>query len=145
MSTTVQDYPGRAKLWAVGVPPSGAMDALSLRYANALVGNDDSAAALEVTLRGPSLRFHRAATVAVCGGEFTVSLADGRGGAVHPQATWAAFEAPAGAVLTVGVATRGSRCYIAVDGGFDAPMYLGSRSTFPGGNLGGYQGRILQV
>lgn len=51
----------------------------------------------------------------------------------------------AGEVLKVGTAVHGARCYVAVAGGFDAPVYLGSRSTFPSGNLGGYQGRPLAI
>lgn len=146
MSTTVQDHPGRARMWAVGVPPSGAMDPLALQYANALVNNGASAAGLEVTLRGPKLKFHRRAWAAVCGGEFPVALAEGgHRGARRAVPMWAAFEVPAGAVLEVGTAAAGQRCYIAVDGGFDAPVYLGSRATFPSGGLGGYQGRPLQV
>lgn len=60
---------------------------------------------------------------------------------------WEAFSIPAGSTLKVGQGNGvdGSRCYIALSGGFDAPIYLGSRSTFPGGNIGGYQGRALQV
>lgn len=137
--TTVQDFPGRTCLWRVGVPPSGPMDPLSLRYANALLGNPDDAAALECTLKGPTLKFHRAARIAVCGGAFTVTV-DGA-----PVDTWSAVDVPAGGVLDVGTSHGGVRCYVAVDGGWDAPVYLGSRSTFPGGNLGGYQGRPLQV
>lgn len=67
MNTTVQDWPGRTGLWHVGVPPSGPMDDLSLRHANALVGNELSAAGLEVTLRGPTLKLHCSVTAAVCG------------------------------------------------------------------------------
>ena len=55
--TTVQDYPGRLGYWNVGVPPSGPMDSLAFRLANRLVGNDPAAAALEITLSGPELRF----------------------------------------------------------------------------------------
>lgn len=55
------------------------------------------------------------------------------------------LQVAAGEVLNVGTAALGARCYIAVAGGFDAPLYLGSRSTFPSGNLGGYQGRALAV
>lgn len=125
------------------VPPSGPMDALSLQYANALCGNDDRAAALEVTLRGPRLKFHRAATVAVCGGESPVSVTSGGSAVARPM--WENFQVAAGDIVSVGAVAQGVRCYIAVDGGFDAPLYLGSRSTFPSGNLGGYQGRPLQV
>lgn len=52
MQTSVQDWPGRTRLWHVGVPPSGPMDSLSHRLANALVGNDEDAAALEFSLQG---------------------------------------------------------------------------------------------
>ena len=51
-AATLQDYPGRTRLWHVGVPPSGPMDALAFRLANALVGNEESAAGLEITLSG---------------------------------------------------------------------------------------------
>lgn len=57
MLTTVQDYPGRVGLWHVGVPPSGPMDDFSFRLANALVGNDSDAAGLEITLKGPTIKF----------------------------------------------------------------------------------------
>ena len=137
--TTVQDCPGRTGLWHVGVPPSGPMDPLSLRFANALLGNEPAAAALEVTLSGPKLRLHRAARAAVCGATFPVTV-NGK-----PAPMWQAFEVPQGAELAVGSAEGGARCYIAIDGGFDAPVYLGSRATFPAGNLGGYQGRPLRV
>lgn len=119
------------------------MDALSLQYANALCGNASDAAALEVTLRGPRLKFHRDAYVAVCGGQYAVTVTQGRSTEAVPM--WATFHVAAGTVVSVGAAVQGVRCYIAVDGGFDAPIYLGSRSTFPSGNLGGYQGRPLQV
>lgn len=125
------------------VPPSGPLDALSQQYANALCGNTSGTAALEVTMRGPRLKFYRAARVAVCGGEFTVTVT--RSGSTSPAPMWESFKVGAGDVVYVGMATQGVRCYIAVDGGFDAPIYLGSRSTFPSGNLGGYQGRPLQV
>jgi allophanate hydrolase subunit 2 len=139
LMTTVQDHPGRTGLWHVGVPPSGGMDSLSLQCANALLGNGASAAALEVTLSGPTLQFHRAAAIAVCGGMFPV-LVDGA-----PVPMWEVVLVPKGAVLKLGATQGGARCYIAVDGGFDAPVYLGSRSTFPAGNFGGYQGRPLKV
>ena len=58
-----QDWPGRVGLWNVGVPPSGPMDALAFRLANALVGNPEGAAGLEFAITGPTLRFHAATTV----------------------------------------------------------------------------------
>ena len=63
--TSVQDYPGRLGYWAVGVPPSGPMDSRALRLGNLLLGNDEGAAALEITMSGPLLRFNCDAVVAV--------------------------------------------------------------------------------
>jgi urea carboxylase len=137
--TTVQDWPGRVALWAVGVPPSGPMDDLSHRLANAAVGNAEGAAALEVTLAGPSLRFLAPAVVAVCGAEAPVTL-DGA-----PVAQWASFAVGAGQVVKVGATSGGSRAYLAVAGGLDVPDYLGSKATFPGGAMGGHQGRALRA
>ncbi len=54
----MQDYPGRLGYWAVGIPPSGPMDDLSLRLGNRLLGNAADAAALEFTMSGPTLRFN---------------------------------------------------------------------------------------
>lgn len=138
LQTTVQDYPGRVALWSVGVPPSGPMDDFSHRLANALVGNDDAAAALEVTLTGPTIKFLTDSVVAVCGADAPVTL----DGASAPQ--WQSFAVKRGQVVRVGATTGGSRAYIAVAGGFDVPEYLGSKSTFPGGNMGGHQGRALR-
>ena len=115
------------------------MDPVSLSYANALLGNPPTAAGLEVTLSGPTLKFHRPAAAAVCGGAVSVTL-DGT-----PAPMWQRFDIPKGSELAVGSLEGGARCYVAVEGGFDAPVYLGSRATFPGGSLGGYQGRPLKA
>jgi urea carboxylase len=138
--TTVQDWPGRLGYWEVGVPPSGPMDALSFRLANRLVGNPVSAAGLECALVGPSLRFHRAAVVALTGADMDATL-DGR-----PAPRFGAFTVPAGAVLRLGgVRGPGNRAYLAVRGGFDLPTYLGSRATFTLGLFGGHGGRALRA
>lgn len=140
MMTTVQDYPGRIGHWAVGVPPSGPLDDASHRMANALVGNDDSAAALEIVLAGPVLKFLAARVVAVCGAPVQVTVDH------QPVRQWTSVRVEANQVLRVGkVATTGSRVYIAVSqGGFDVSDYLGSKSTFLGGGFGGHQGRALR-
>lgn len=138
LQTSVQDERGRLGLWEVGVPPSGAMDARSLARANALVGNDEDAAGLEVTLDGPTLRFPGGATVALCGAPvaLTVDDADAPFDAV--------LRVPPGGVLTVGGVTgAGVRAYLAVRGGLDVPAPLGSRSTFLAGAIGGHEGRVL--
>jgi urea carboxylase len=140
VQTTVQDWPGRLGHWDVGVPPSGPMDAYGHRVANALVGNAPDAAALECTMSGPTLRFHTAAVVAVTGAPTSVML-DGA-----PAPMWQAFAVPAGGVLAVGrLQDTGCRLSIAVGGGLDVPLYLGSRSTFTLGQFGGHAGRTLRV
>lgn len=112
--TTVQDL-GRLGLAHLGVPRAGAVDVPALLRANRLVGNEQSAAALEVTGVGPRLRFEVDATVAV-----------------HDVARFV----PAGTVLDVGRVPRGLRSYVAVRGGIDAAPVLGSRSTCTLSGLG---------
>ncbi|MEO5794440.1 MAG: urea carboxylase [Rhodoferax sp.] len=140
VQTTVQDHPGRTGYWAVGVPPSGPMDDLAMQLANRLVGNAAGAAALECTLSGPSLRFHHDAVVAVCGAAMAVTL-DGQ-----PLALWQSHTVKAGSVLKLGaVVGAGARTYLALRGGLDVPLYLGSRATFTLGQFGGHAGRTLRV
>jgi urea carboxylase len=138
--TTIQDYPGRVGYWHVGVPPSGPMDALSFRVGNRLVGNAEEAAGLEITVTGPALRFGCDATIALTGADFGARL---DGVALAP---WQAVEVKAGSVLELGSAQGpGSRAYLAIAGGFDVPVYLGSRSTFILGKFGGHAGRVLRA
>ena len=138
--TTIQDYPARLGYWHVGVPPSGPMDALSLRLANRLVGNNDGAAAIEMTGIGMRVRFDADAVIALCGADMRAKL----DGAAMPM--WQAFPVAAGAVLHCGAASgAGSRTYLAVQGGVDAPAYLGSTSTFMLGKFGGHAGRALRA
>ena len=131
--TSVQDWPGRLGLWNVGVPPSGPMDSRSHQLANRIVGNDERAAALEMTVAGPVLRFHRAAVIAVTGADMAPKLDGAPIPAFEPVAV------PAGAVLAFGpVSGPGQRAYLAVRGGVDAPLFLGSRSNFSLGRFGGH-------
>ncbi len=134
--TTVQDL-GRWGSQALGVPVSGAMDSFSHRLANALVGNAAAAATLEVTLLGPELRAERPLIAAVAGAEFTLTV-DGR-----PVPHQAPFAIASGAVLRFGARHRGSRAYLAVAGGVDTPLVLGSRSTHLVSAMGGLDGRAL--
>ena len=138
--TTVQDWPGRRGLWDVGVPPSGPMDALALRLANRMVGNEDGAAALEMTVTGATLRFDADAVIALAGAEMDASL-DGRA-----VSFWEPFAVKRGAVLALGkIRGAGQRAYLAVRGSFDVPDYLGSRATFTLGQFGGHGGRALRA
>ena len=138
--TTVQDYPGRLGYWHVGVPPSGPMDALAFRLANRLVGNEESAAALEIAVTGPTLRFSRDTLIALAGADFAARING------TPAPRWQSIAVPAGTVLEMGaVEGAGSRAYLAVAGGIDVPEYLESRSTFILGKFGGHAGRALRV
>ncbi len=138
--TTVQDYPGRVGYWEVGVPPSGPMDHLALRLANRLVGNEPGEAALECTVTGPKLKFHRDAVVCVTGANMQPDV-EGR-----PVPTWQAVAIKAGQTLQLrAIEGSGCRSYLAVRGGLDVPEYLGSKSTFTLGQFGGHGGRILRA
>eukprot|EP00005_Dracoamoeba_jomungandri_P002189 CAMPEP_0174254838 /NCGR_PEP_ID=MMETSP0439-20130205/4165_1 /TAXON_ID=0 /ORGANISM="Stereomyxa ramosa, Strain Chinc5" /LENGTH=1441 /DNA_ID=CAMNT_0015336693 /DNA_START=72 /DNA_END=4397 /DNA_ORIENTATION=- len=138
--TTIQDYPGRVGLWRVGVPPSGPMDNFAFRLGNALVGNSPSAAGLEFAFVGPTLKFNQKTTIALTGAEMVAEL-DG----VQVE-WWKAIEIEAGSTLAISSLKEGApgiRTYLAFSGGLHAPDYLGSKSTFPSGNLGGTKGRPL--
>ncbi|WP_439862934.1 urea carboxylase [Pseudomonas antarctica] len=138
--TSVQDYPGRLGYWAVGVPPSGPMDSRALRLGNRLLGNNDGAAALEITMSGPLLRFNCAAVVTVTGADITLLLND------EPVPMNTALLIEPGAVLSLGsIAGAGARSYLCVRGGLQVPDYLGSKSTFTLGQFGGHGGRALRA
>ncbi|CAI8748112.1 MULTISPECIES: urea carboxylase [Pseudomonas] len=136
--TSVQDYPGRLGYWAVGVPPSGPMDSRSLRLGNRLLGNAEGAAALEITMNGPLLRFNCAARVAVTGAVIALTL-DG-----EPVPMNTPLSIAAGATLAIGnISGAGARSYLCLQGGVQVPDYLGSKSTFTLGQFGGHGGRAL--
>ncbi len=138
--TTVQDFPGRLGYWAVGVPPSGPMDDRALRLGNRLLGNDEGAAGLEITMSGPLLRFNTEAVVAVTGAEIPLTL----DGVAQPMNT--ALLIRAGSTLSLGtIAGCGARAYLTLRGGLQVPEYLGSKSTFTLGQFGGHGGRALRA
>jgi KipI family sensor histidine kinase inhibitor len=136
--TTVQDR-GRWGYQDRGVPVAGAMDGRACRLANRLVGNGDSAAALEATLLGPELRFEHAVRIAITGADLGASV-DGSAVPMNSARTCAA-----GSVLRFGERKSGARAYIAFDGGLDMPLVLGSRATHVVSNLGGLDGRALKA
>jgi len=138
LATSVQDL-GRPGYYHLGIPVSGGMDQLALRAANLLVGNDEGAAVLEAVFMGPELEFTEAATVAVAGADLPPRV-DG-----DPRESWTSFPVKAGQVLSFDYLRAGARAYIAVAGGIDVPIVLGSRSTYTLGALGGLGGRNLQA
>ena len=135
--TTVQDR-GRYGYQRYGVPVSGAMDQFALCMANLLAGNDQGAAALEVTVRGPKIEFHTPIWIAVTGADISPEV-DGR-----PIPMWESVEIEEGSTLEFGELRDGMRAYIAVRGGIDVPTVMGSRSTYLKGRFGGLEGRALQ-
>ncbi len=136
--TTVQDA-GRTGVARYGIPPSGPMDAAAFAAANALVGNLPNAAALEITMTGPTLHVWEDTLIAVCGATFEVWASR------LPVPKWHAVYLHAGTRLRFGKRLTGARAILAVSGGIAVSPYLGSRSTYLVGGFGGYQGRALRA
>ncbi|HEX4773233.1 MAG TPA: urea carboxylase [Bryobacteraceae bacterium] len=138
--TTIQQFPGRLGYWAVGVPPSGPMDDLSFRFGNKLLGNPETACGIECTVSGPSLKFLNEARVVITGADMQPRL----NGA--PVPLWTVIHIPPDSALELRTVNGpGRRSYILVGGGFDAPSYLGSSTTFTLGKFGGHAGRQLRA
>jgi len=135
--TTVQDL-GREGFGPMGVSPSGAADAISLRLGNRLVGNAQGAAALEMTLLGGTFVFPDGAGIALTGSDFAATL-DGA-----PLEPWTSVKAKPRQTLRVGSTRSGARCYLCVQGGIIVKPFLESASTHLLSGLGGHQGRALR-
>lgn len=136
--TTVQDE-GRFFYQSSGIRPSGVMDAAAYEAANALVGNTKGEAVLEMTFLGATLEFQSAVWFALTGADMQAKL-DGA-----PVVRYQAIRAEAGQTLAVGMAASGCRGYLAVRGGVDVPLVMGSRSTDVSAKLGGFEGRALKA
>lgn len=135
--TTVQDT-GRFGEYALGMPPSGAMDVFSYQVGNYLVGNEEDAAGLEITYFGPELEFTEGAVITVTGAEMPPKI----NGEEAP--TWETLAVGEGDVLSFDYLKSGARSYLAVAGGIDVPLFMHSRSTYTLIGLGGHEGRALQ-
>ncbi len=135
--TTVQDL-GREGFGPMGVSPSGAADAISLRIGNRMVGNAESAAGLEMTLLGATFVYPEGVVFALTGTDFGATL-DGK-----PVELWTSFEARPGQALRLGPTRSGARCYLCVRGGIAVTPFLGSASTHLLSGLGGHEGRALR-
>lgn len=138
LQTTVQDL-GRRGYLRYGIPGSGALDRTALILANRLVGNPDTRAGLECTLIGPRLEVTCDTVLAATGAEMPLTAND------REVPRWRTIWLRAGEVVRLGSARRGVRGYLAVAGGVDVPLVLGSRSTYLLGQLGGYNGRALRA
>ena len=135
--TTVQDV-GRWGYQSYGVSVSGVMDSVAHRRANVLVGNHESAASLEVTLRGPTLKFFIQTRLAVSGAAFLLFLDE------VPVSLDTVIHAKPGQELRFGARSSGARAYVAVAGGIDVTPVLGSRSTHVPSRCGGFLGRPVK-
>ncbi|MFC7343089.1 biotin-dependent carboxyltransferase family protein [Saccharopolyspora griseoalba] len=133
----VQDFPGRVGLQAQGMFPAGPMDHLAFRLANALVGNEPGAAALEAPIGRFAVRLHFSGLVALCGADGAEPTLNG---AAVPM--WESVVVREGDVLSCGAARGpGFRLYLAVSGGLDVPVVLGSRALHTLAGIGGWHGR----
>ena len=136
LSTTVQDE-GRIGYYKYGFPQSGSMDQYSASLANRLVGNTKAEAVLECTYMGPKFVVTEDTVVAVTGAPVDVFVNDEQ----RPQ--WERLELKAGDEVRFGVIKGGTKYFVAVYGGIDVPIALGSRSTYAIGRIGGVEGRAL--
>ena len=135
--TSVQDL-GRPGFREFGVSVGGALDSHALRVANLLAGNDESAAGLELTFGGLRLRFADHRIVVWCGGEFKASVGSTSLEAGHPALM------RAGEDLSMGSPALGCRAWLAISGGIDVPVVLGSRAADLRAGFGGVNGRPLR-
>lgn len=140
--TTIQAWPGRMGYWHVGIPPSGPMDDFSFRLGNRILGNDQGAAGLEVTVSGPKLHFNCDSRVLIAGDvEATLISTHGE----QSVTSWQPFNISCSDVLSVGKVGTGMRAYILFTGGLAIPKTLGSEATFTLGEIGGLNGQALAV
>lgn len=135
--TTVQDL-GRSGYARFGVPESGALDTFALQAANVLVGNEAGAAGIEVTQPGLALRVHAPTVLAVAGADLRLQING------VDAASWCVQYVGPGDIVRFVERRFGVRAYVAVAGGIDVPVVLGSRSTYVRGRLGGVDGRPLR-
>lgn len=139
---TLQDL-GRPQVQHLGVPVSGALDPLSLRLANALVGNPEGTVAIEIRLLGPTLEVRGAAVrVALCGTSASLEIV-GAEATVKVGAHRSVLVEPGRRIRVPAMSDTGV-AYLAVEGGIDVPEVYGSRSTYVRAGIGGLDGRALR-
>ena len=139
LMSTIQDI-GRANYQKYGISASGAMDKLSLRIGNIIVGNNDDEAAIEITFKGPHLKFLDSGIIAITGADMGAKLND------ELVSLWTSIKVNKGDYLTFSFATgNGCRAYIAIAGGIEVPVVIGSKSTSLRAGFGGVDGKALQT
>lgn len=143
LCSTVQD-PGRIGNQHLGVPVGGAMDRLSHELANRLIGNEASAATIEMTLTGDEIEFIEDSLIAVTGADMAPVLcqADTEPRSIPQHCP---VKIPSGTCVRFQAAQRGCRSYLAIAGGVDVPLLMGSRATDLRSAFGGHHGRMLRA
>lgn len=134
--TTIQDM-GRYGYQETGMSVSGVMDTRSTALANILVGNDENEAVLEITMMGPMIEFTEDNIIALTGGDLGAKI----NGTAMPR--YQAVSVKKGQTLSFGGMFGGSRAFLAVAGGLDVPVVMGSKSTNLKSKIGGLEGRKL--
>jgi len=143
MFDTVQDL-GRRGFQDLGMPTAGAMDPVALRLANALAGNAEDAAALEISVLGPELRVEADSVRVAVAGPARLSVVEAPGDAPRPIDADRSHLLHRGQTLRCGAIDGVSVAYVAIAGGFDLPLFMGSLSTYTRAGLGGLDGRKLR-
>ena len=138
LSTTIQDL-GRIGYYRYGIPQCGSMDQYSAGLANRLAGNSPAEAVLECTYVGPRFVTTGDCVIGVAGAPVDIFVND------EGRAEYERLELKAGDEVRFGVIRGGARYFVAVHGGVDVPLVLGSRSTYPIGRLGGFEGRAIKA
>ena len=134
---TIQDM-GRYGYQRLGINPGGVMDVYSASIANILIGNSVNEALLEMHFPAPVILFQQPALISICGANFSASI----NGEPVPNNHPIAIEK--NSILQFLKNEKGSRCYLAIRGGLDLPLWLGSRSTHLKAGAGGFLGRALK-
>jgi biotin-dependent carboxylase-like uncharacterized protein len=135
---TIQDG-GRHGYQRYGVTPAGPMDWVAFRTANSALGNGDRAAAIEVSTAGLEVICEGALlALAYAGGAFVWR----RDGMLLPQAARLLLQP--GEILAARAGESGAFAYLAVEGGFETPVIMGSRATHTRSAMGGIEGRMLR-
>jgi biotin-dependent carboxylase-like uncharacterized protein len=145
LMTTLQDL-GRPGYQRLGIPVSGALDAVSLRAANLLVGNAQGTGALEIAYQGPTLAVEaESVRVAFTGASAPIDIVSDEGASgIRRVPPLQSVRLGKGQLLRIGALSGSAVGYLAVEGGFDIAPALGSQSTFARAGLGGQHGRALR-
>ena len=136
--STIQDA-GRFGAMGKGFSPGGAMDTEAMTLANLLVGNAPGVGVVEMTMLGITAQFDCNCVIALTGADMSARLNE------RPVEPYCSISVHSGDVLSMKAAKNGMRAYLAVAGGFDLPVVMGSVSTNLKCGLGGFRGRRLRT